>query len=316
MTGSTPVITTAHLTMGSAIDVLQGRLAGLNALSRAELENLHFDWEIACASGIKQSQRGSKERETLFTIAYEGLTQILREMRARDGRDLDAPMGCNLSCVDEVCQVLGPPPRTVLDVGCSTGLLVRAMLARGYDAYGIDVSAVLVSRAKQLIANSGPHLDDRLWLGDFVRYDFGSQTFDSILSNDVLEHVHPDEAGEFLTKCCTLIRPGGLLWLITPNRLTGPGDATTLKFPWGSPAVGLHLKEYTLGELSGMLRSAGFSSVKCRLFGSGKGRRATKPRVGYARAKRFAEAGLALIPIAVRKRVMGVLDYSLVIARR
>jgi 2-polyprenyl-3-methyl-5-hydroxy-6-metoxy-1,4-benzoquinol methylase len=299
-----------------SIDEVQQRLKSISELSRTQLDELHFDWEVAHAAAIKGSPHGSGEREALFTTAYCGLTMILREMRARDGRDLDAPMGFNSAHLDSIVDLAGPPPRTILDVGCSTGTLVRALLALGYDTYGIDISEDLVNKARELANNSfGPDLSVRFSAGNFLRHDFGNQTFDFIHSNDVLEHIHSDEASDFLRKCRKLMRSGGVLWLITPNRLTGPGDATTLKLPWGTPAIGLHLKEYTLAELSELLRQANFRKVESRLFGAGRGRRPTKPRSLYARVKRAAEPVLAGVPFRFRRRIMGVLDYSLTIAR-
>jgi phosphatidylinositol alpha-1,6-mannosyltransferase len=292
------------------------RLKSIQLLSRSQLDDLHFDWEVAYASAIKQSLPGSAERETLFAAAYGGLTTILREMRARDGRDLDAPMGFNSAHFNSIVEIAGPAPRTILDVGCSAGTLVRALIAHGYDAYGIDISEDLVSKARELAKNSfGQDLSERFSVGNFLRHDFGNQTFDFIHSNDVLEHIHSDEASAFLSKCRRLMRPGGVLWLITPNRLTGPGDATTLRLPWGTPAIGLHLKEYTLAELSTLLRQANFCQVESRLFGAGRGRRPTKPRTIYARIKRAAEPVLGGIPFHLRRRIMGVFDYSLTIAR-
>ncbi len=299
-----------------SIHKVRQRLNSIHLLSRTQLDELHFDWEVAYASAIKKSSRGSGEREALFTTAYGGLTTILREMRARDGRELNAPMGFNPAHFNSIVDLVGPPPRTMLDVGCSTGTLVRALVERGYDAYGIDISEELVTKARELANDSfGRDLSGRFLMGNFLRHDFGNQTFDFIHSNDVFEHIHSDEAGDFLSKCRSLMRPKGVLWLITPNQLTGPGDATTRKLPWGATAIGLHLKEYTLDELSALLRQANFAQVECRLFGAGKGRRATKPRTFYARLKRSGEPVFALLPFHVRRRIMGVLDYSLIIAR-
>jgi 2-polyprenyl-3-methyl-5-hydroxy-6-metoxy-1,4-benzoquinol methylase len=299
-----------------AIDEVHQRLNSIRLLSRAQLKELHFDWEVVYASAIKKSSHGSGEREALFTTAYSGLTTILREMRARDGRDLDAPMGFNSSQFRNILDVVGPPPRTMLDVGCSTGALVRMLMAHGYDAYGIDISEQLVTKARELARNSfGRDLSGQFSIGNFLQHDFGNQSFDFIHSNDVLEHIHSDEASDFLSKCRSLMRPNGVLWLITPNRLTGPGDATTLRLPWGTPAIGLHLKEYTLAELCTLLRQANFDQVESRLFGAGMGRCATKPRPIYARLKRGAEPVLAVVPFRLRRRIMGVFDYSLTIAR-
>jgi len=299
-----------------SIEGMQQRLKSIHVLSREQLDELHFDWEVAYASALRQSSHGSGERDALFAAAYSGLTTILREMRARDGRDLDAPMGFNSTHFHSIVDIAGPPPRSVLDVGCSTGTLVRALIEHGYDAYGIDISEDLVRKARELAKHSfGQDLSERFSVGNFLRHDFGDQTFDFIHSNDVLEHIHSDEASDFLSKCRRLMRPGGVLWLITPNRLTGPGDATTLKLPWGTPAIGLHLKEYTLAELSALLRGANFCQVESRLFGEGRARRPTKPRTIYARIKRAAEPVLGAIPFPLRRRIMGVFDYSLTIAR-
>lgn len=297
-------------------DEVQQDLKSISLLSRMQLEELHFNWEVAYASSIKRSARGSVRREKLFTTAYDGLTLILREMRARDGRDLDAPMGFNSAHLNSMIEIAGPPPRTMLDVGCGTGTLVRELIARGYDAYGIDISTDVVIKARELANRSfGQDLSVRFSVGNFIRHDFGEQTFELIHSNDVLEHIHSDEASDFLSKCRRLMCRNGVLWLITPNRLTGPGDATSLRLPWGTPAIGLHLKEYTLAELSALLRQANFRHVESRLLGVGRGRRPTKPRTIYAWLKRAAEPLLGRIPFNLRRRIMGILDYSLTIAR-
>jgi SAM-dependent methyltransferase len=43
--------------------------------------------------------------------------------------------------LDFVCAHLASPPARVLDVGCGEGALTRALIARGYDARGIDPKA-------------------------------------------------------------------------------------------------------------------------------------------------------------------------------
>lgn len=295
---------------------MQQCLESISLLSRAQLEELHFDWEVAYASAIKNSRRGSGEREALLTAAYGGLTMILGEMRARDGRHLDAPMGFNSANLDGMVKIAGPPPRSLLDVGCGSGTLVRALIALGYDAYGLDISIDLVAKAK-ILANSsfGRDLSGHFLAGNFLSHNFGDQRFECIHSNDVIEHIPSDEAPEFLSKCHNLMCRDGVLWLITPNRLTGPGDATSLRLPWETPAIGLHLKEYTLAELSALLRQANFRHIESRLFGAGRCRHPTKPRPIYARLKRAAEPLLASIPFNIRRRIMGILDYSLTVAR-
>jgi 2-polyprenyl-3-methyl-5-hydroxy-6-metoxy-1,4-benzoquinol methylase len=296
------------------LPALRARLEFTPTLSRSELADLHFDWEVGFADAIKNSPRGNV-RTALFDEAYSGLSRLLREMRARDGRDLDAPMGFPSHSIPRLCDLIGAAPKSILDVGCSTGSLVLALIHRGYDAHGIDVSSALVARAKSLLAQqtafSSP---ERFITADFLRHDFGASRFDFIYSNDVLEHIHPDEAADFLEKCSQLLHPSGSLCLVTPNRFTGPGDASILRFPRGSRSVGLHLREYSLNELVQLLRSYGFQSISSRLYSEGRGRRGSKTREIYTRLKLAAESSLAILPTAARVRIMGIMAYSEVLA--
>ena len=79
--------------------------------------------------------------------------------------------------------------------------------------------------------------------------------------NDVFEHIPPDEIGDWLQRIYQMLPPGGQLVTITPNWLCRPSDVTGRICPPRTEAEGLHLKEYTLAEVSGMLRRTGFTHV-------------------------------------------------------
>jgi 2-polyprenyl-3-methyl-5-hydroxy-6-metoxy-1,4-benzoquinol methylase len=53
--------------------------------------------------------------------------------------------------------------------------------------------------------------------GDAQRPVFEDESFDLIVAGDVIEHV-PDQDG-FVAGCRRLLRPGGTLFLATPNRV-------------------------------------------------------------------------------------------------
>ncbi len=52
-------------------------------------------------------------------------------------------------------------PQTVLDAGCAKGILVEALVERGVDAYGIDIS-------DHAIATASPAVRDRLMVGSLA----------------------------------------------------------------------------------------------------------------------------------------------------
>lgn len=76
-------------------------------------------------------------------------------------------------------------PRTVLDVGCARGLLVQALVARGVDATGTDISAHAIDSA---------HDDVRARLSVASAAEPWDGRFDLITCIEVLEHMSPVEA--------------------------------------------------------------------------------------------------------------------------
>jgi 2-polyprenyl-3-methyl-5-hydroxy-6-metoxy-1,4-benzoquinol methylase len=280
----------------------------LGMRSLVELDEMHYDCELHYRVRIMSSRYGSPERSALFAEAYESLAEILGERRRRSGSPMGA-LGLAPDAAEKIADFLGPPPARLLDIGCGTGVLVQAMIARGYEANGIDVCQRLIATGLERMGrDAGP--DGRLRCGDFLREDMArGGPYDLVHSNDVLEHIHPDEAADFARKSFELLRPGGLLWLITPNRWAGPGDATKLRHPPGTPTRGLHLKEYTLGELVSLLRGAG-------LWTGGRLRRATAFRQSFARVKLAVEPLLAAMPPRPRRRIIGLMDYACILARK
>jgi len=85
-------------------------------------------------------------------------------------------------------------------------------------------------------------------------------------SDQVMEHIHPDDALEQLTSIYRALKPGGIYICITPNGLNGPHDISRY---FDLTATGFHLKEYTTTELSALFQQAGFSHVRVYIGASG-----------------------------------------------
>lgn len=124
-------------------------------------------------------------------------------------------------------------------------------------------------------------------------------SLDVVYSNQVLEHLHPDDATEHLEEVFSALRPGGVFICITPNRLSGPWDVSR---GFGPAARGLHLREYTLSEQAALLRSLGFNVSFLAAY---RGIRLL-PRVPEAPV-RTLESLLERMPQAMRQRAAGPL---------
>lgn len=73
-------------------------------------------------------------------------------------------------------------PKSCLDVGCGTGSLVKFMRRLGIEAYGLEISDFALEFAHQEIK---PYLKK----GDIVNIPYPDNSFDLVLTFDVLEHL-------------------------------------------------------------------------------------------------------------------------------
>jgi len=99
--------------------------------------------------------------------------------------------------------------KRLLDVGSSCGFLIDVALEGGYDAYGVEFSAVAIAAAS-------PQARPRITRGDVNTLETGSQaSYDVVSAYDILEHTR--EPFAFLDSLRELLVPGGLLTITTPN---------------------------------------------------------------------------------------------------
>lgn len=140
----------------------------------------------------------------------------------------------------------------LLDVGCATGALLVAAAADGWEVVGLEVSAAAAERAR---ANS---LDVRVGtLGSGV---LDGERFDVVTAWHVIEHVVAP--GEDLARLRSLLAPGGLLVLETPNarsigaRLRGPG--------WAQIRPPVHINFFDRRSLTRALRESSFRPLWAR----------------------------------------------------
>ncbi|MFH1086067.1 MAG: class I SAM-dependent methyltransferase [Chloroflexota bacterium] len=97
----------------------------------------------------------------------------------------------------------------ILDVGCGLGLYVERLSKHSDQVFGVDIDG---DRARA--AGAGvPHVCQ----ASAEALPFPDGCFDVVLSNEVLEHVGDEVAA--LGEAVRVLRPGGKLVLMVPNRL-------------------------------------------------------------------------------------------------
>ena len=98
----------------------------------------------------------------------------------------------------------------LLDVGCGLGYFVkRAGECAGWDAYGYEISPHAVEFAREKLGL------ENVCAGRVEDSPLATASFDIITLWDVVEHIPDPEP--LLSYLLTLLKPGGILFLHTPN---------------------------------------------------------------------------------------------------
>ena len=298
------------------VTLADGSRLALGSLSHDELIELQWQQEREFARQILAAEKGSPARAAAVCRAYDTVAQIIAVAWDFAGRPLafgyDARLGQLVLHTLREQQRGGASPR-FFEIGYANGLLLKLVRDAGYSVAGIEVSAKLRDEACRLL---GPKCESSLHLGDFLRYELppSQRPFDVVYWNDVFEHIPPDEIGDYLRTIHDLLVPGGQLITVTPNWHIRPSDVTKGICPPRTEAAGLHLKEYTLGEVTRLLRAAGFGRVATPLFVTP--RRIVVCGQGCAAVKRLFEPALETMPFRLASLLCRGLGLSITIATK
>lgn len=141
---------------------------------------------------------------------------------------------------------------SVLELGPGDCSLSLALAERVKAVYAVDVSDE-ITRLKATPDNF------HLIISDGSSIPVAAASIDLAYSNQLMEHLHPEDAFEQLTNIYQALKKKGTYICVTPNRLSGPHDISKYFDPI---ATGFHLKEYTTAELTDLFKQVGFTQFK------------------------------------------------------
>jgi len=212
----------------------------------------HYEIEKELAARLRNAN--TAERRGLYPIVYSELMRRVPHHPSLAYRKVPKGQGRPKSEEAGLIKRYVRPRDTYLELGPGDGSLAILVAAHARRVIVVDVSDESV-RAFQTPANF------ELVLTDGTAIPVPDASVDVAFSNQVMEHLHPDDALAQHREIHRILVPGGTYLCITPNRLFGPHDISK---HFDDVATGLHLREYTNTEVARIFRSIGFR--KCRRF--------------------------------------------------
>lgn len=202
----------------------------------------HYEFEKVLSNRLRQAPK--EERRSLYTSLYDELFRnfpyIITEQKDNSQNQIN------------LLKRFLSKEKTLLEVGPGEGKLLRRAVPLVKKAYALDVSNEIT---KKIEDESGI----KVIISDGSNIPMEEGSIDVIYSNQLMEHIHPDDALEQLKNIHRVLAKGGQYVCITPSRLSGPHDISR---QFDDVATGFHLKEYTVHELRDLFLEVGFSKVE------------------------------------------------------
>lgn len=209
----------------------------------------HYQIEKELASRLKNADRSARKK--LYASLYDELFERvphhpqLTMRNDRDSRRIDVALQLEL-----LSRFLNPD-YTYLEIGCGDCQLLFEVSKYVRKVYGVDVS-------RRVTDNVHAPRNFELKISDGISIDVPDESIDIAYSHQLMEHLHPDDVLEHLKHVHRILAFGGKYICVTPHRFMGPHDISGY---FENEAKGLHLHEYTNGEIRALFKTIGFSDV-------------------------------------------------------
>lgn len=143
----------------------------------------------------------------------------------------------------------------IIDVGCGAGTFLERAATRGWQVHGTEYGRIPLETclAKGIAVREGALNPE----------DYTPEMFDIVTSFEVIEHV--TNPGEELERMRAVLRPGGLLYVTTPNyrcigHLLAGKDWSVVNYPE-------HLSLFSPRTLRRLMKEIGFRPTRIRTTG-------------------------------------------------
>jgi len=133
--------------------------------------------------------------------------------------------------------------KKILEVASGAGDMMRILKHSGFKVEGIDISETAAKMSGSIVASA-------------TDIPFKNESFDCLIGLSMIEHLTENEGCKFLNEAFRVLKPGGIIFLLTPN------FASPLRYLKGSSWYGYsdksHVKFYTPQSIKKLLENHNF----------------------------------------------------------
>ena len=255
---------------------------GKKALRNTADLRRHYDVERALADRLRASS--GAERRAMYGQIYNELFARVPDHPQLTRKVSEERSRTKYLGEFRLIEKFITPDTNFLEIGAGDCALSLHVAKHVRSVTALDVSDTIL---KDIAAPANVTL--RVFDGCDIPVEPGS--IDVAYSNQVIEHLHPEDAAIQVASILKSLRPGGCYVCVTPNRLNGPHDISMF---FDTVATGLHMKEYTYADLDRFFRGLGYDGTRaCLGF---RGRFAALPVASIG----ALESALSLLPARLR----------------
>lgn len=210
----------------------------------------HYELEKKLATRLRNAS--ASERTTVYSEVYDELMQALPDQFYNRLADDVSYQTKQRKAALKMLRPYLNAGTVYLEVGpgdCNVALEVAKHVQK---VYAVDVGSEITQK------DSYPE-NFELIISDGTSIPVENESIDIVYSNQLMEHIHPDDVLVQLKNIFDALKPGGHYLCRTPNLLTGPHDISVF---FDEEPTGFHLKEYTFSKLDVIFRKMGFTVVR------------------------------------------------------
>jgi ubiquinone/menaquinone biosynthesis C-methylase UbiE len=214
----------------------------------------HYELERRLADRLRATSRD--ERFRLYAEVYSELFNTLPDHPQK------AAVSSRPDRIAKQVRLLRPlmgRGDVYLEIGCGDASLPFALSGIAREVLGLDVTDALVDFA------AAP-ANFRFLKTDGVEIPLADNSVDLAHSDQLMEHLHVEDAEAQLREIHRVLRPAGHYVCTTPSGVTGPHDISVF---FDEVATGMHMREYDYRSLRALMLQAGFRPVEFPLVVAG-----------------------------------------------